>query len=167
MLADKIDKGPTYALGLTLASITFLLAFFFLPHRPTPWVYVVAVVLGISFSTQWVLPYAMMPDVIEYDEKLTGKRREGIYYGISNFLTKFAYALGVAVPGWALQWSAYIPNVEQTETALFGIRFFYAIIPAVAMLICVPILFRYPITRNSHDALRKELAASHDPKAGQ
>ena len=167
LLADKIDKGPTYALGLTLASTTFLLAFFFLPHHPTPWVYVVAVVLGISFSTQWVLPYAMMPDVIEYDEKMTGKRREGIYYGISNFLTKFAYALGVAVPGWALQWSGYIPNAAQTETALFGIRFFYAVIPAVTMLICVPILFRYPITRNSHDALRKEIAASHDPKVGQ
>jgi GPH family glycoside/pentoside/hexuronide:cation symporter len=166
-LADKINKGPTYALGLTLASITFLLAFFFLPHHPTPWVYVVAIVLGISFSTQWVLPYAMMPDVIEYDEKMTGKRREGIYYGLSNFLTKFAYALGIAVPGWALQWVGYIPNVEQTETALFGIRFFYAVIPAVAMLICVPILFRYPITRESHAALRKEIAASHDPEAGQ
>ena len=37
----------------------------------------------------------------------------------------------------------------------------------VIVLICVPILFRYPITRNSHDALRKEIAASHDPKAGQ
>jgi len=166
LLADRINKGPTYALGLTLASITFLLAFFFLPHRPTPWVYVVAIVLGIAFAAQWVFPYAMMPDVIEYDEKMTGKRREGIYYGISNFLTKFAYALGVAVPGWALDWFGYVPNAIQTETALFGIRFFYAVIPAIAMLICVPLLIRYPITKESHAALRKELDASRAPEAG-
>lgn len=167
LLADKINKGPTYALGLALASITFLLAFIFLPHHPTPWVYVVSIVLGISFSTQWVLPYAMLPDVIEYDEKMTGKRREGIYYGLSNFLTKFAYALGVAIPGWALGWFGYIPNMEQTEFTLFGIRFFYSVVPAIAMLICVPILFRYPITRESHALLRKELARSHASEVGQ
>ena len=126
--------------------------------------YVVAVLLGISFSAQWVIPFAMMPDVMEYDEKQTGKRREGIYYGLSNFLTKFSTALGVAVPGWALAWFGYVPNSVQTETALFGIRFFYAIIPAAAMLICVPILLRYPITRESHAALRKELAAAHQPE---
>lgn len=164
LLADKINKGPTYALGLALASITFLVAFFFLPHHPTPWVYAVSVVLGISFSTQWVLPYAMMPDVIEYDEKMTGKRREGIYYGLSNFLTKFAYALGVAVPGWALGWFGYVPNVEQGAMALFGIRFFYAVIPAIAMLLCVPLLLRYPITRQSHALLREELDQKHAPE---
>jgi GPH family glycoside/pentoside/hexuronide:cation symporter len=167
LLADRINKGPAYALGLTLASVTFLLAFFFLPHRPTPWVYVVAIVLGIGFSAQWVLPYAMMPDVIEYDEKMTGKRREGIYYGISNFLTKFSYALGVAVPGWALGWFGYVPNVAQTESTLFGIRFFYAVVPAIAMLICVPLLLRYPITRQSHAALREELMRGRGAEVSQ
>jgi glycoside/pentoside/hexuronide:cation symporter, GPH family len=157
LLADRINKGPAYALGLSTAALTFIMAFLFLPQEPTPWVYVVAVVLGISFSTQWVIPFAMMPDVIEYDEKLTAKRREGIYYGLNNFLNKFANALGVAVPGWALASFGYIPNAVQTEQALFGIRFFYAVVPAVAMLICVPILLRYPITRESHAALRQEL----------
>jgi GPH family glycoside/pentoside/hexuronide:cation symporter len=128
---------------------------------------VVAAVLGISFSTHWVLPYAMMPDVIEYDELATGERREGMYYGISNFLTKFAVALGVAVPGWALNWFGYVPNVEQTEQALFGIRFFYAIVPALAILFCVPILMNYPITKESHAALRKELAAQSAPEPSQ
>jgi GPH family glycoside/pentoside/hexuronide:cation symporter len=160
-LADKINKGPAYAFGLSLAALTFVLAFLFLPHEPTPWVYAVAVVLGISFSTQWVIPFAMMPDIMEYDEKLTGKRREGIYYGLNNFMSKFATALGVAVPGWALAWFGYVPNAVQTETALFGIRFFYAVVPALAMLICVPILLRYPITRETHAALRKELAERH------
>jgi glycoside/pentoside/hexuronide:cation symporter, GPH family len=165
LLADRINKGPTYALGLTLASLTFLLAFLFLPHEPTPWVYGVAVMLGISFSAQWVLPFAMLPDVIEYDEKLTGKRREGIYYGLNNFLSKFSNALGVAVPGWALAWYGYVPNAVQTESALFGIRFFYAVVPAVAMLICVPILLKYPITKESHAALLQELAAAQPAEA--
>lgn len=163
-LADRIDKGPAYALGLSVAAIGFIAAYFFLPHHATPWVYVVAVVLGAGFSAQWVLPYAMTPDVIEYDQKATGQRREGVYFGITNFMIKFAIALGTAVPGWALAAFGYVPNAVQTERALFGIRFFYAIVPAIVALLCVPLLLRYPITRRSHAALVAELGS--EPDAG-
>lgn len=158
LVSDKINKGPAYALGLAIVAVTFILTFFLAPSHPTPWIYLASVVLGLGFSAHWVIPYAIMPDVIEYDEKMTGERREGIYYGVTNFMQKFSVALGVAIPGWALNWFGYVPNAVQTEHALFGIRFFYAIIPAVAILICLPILARYPITRKSHAALTQELA---------
>jgi Na+/melibiose symporter-like transporter len=48
--------------------------------------------------------------------------------------------------------------VEQTAHALFGIRLFFAIVPAVVILISLPFLIWYPITRESHSALVKELA---------
>ena len=162
-LADRLDKGPAYALGMGLAAATFLLAFFLLPEQPTPWVYGVAVSLGIAFSTHWVIPYAMLPDVIEYDEKMTGERREGIYFGINNFLGKFSTALGTAVPGWALGWFGYVPNAVQTEQALYGIRLFYAAIPAAAILALIPLLIWYPITRKAHAQLRRELAEKNSP----
>jgi MFS family permease len=99
---------------------------FFFPTGPTPLIYVVAAVAGLGFSSQWVFPWSMLPDVIEYDEKMTGERREGVYYGLWAFLSKFTSALGVAVSGWALQLFGYVPNVEQTARALFGIRLFPA-----------------------------------------
>ena len=165
ILADKIGKGPAYALGMGLAAVTFLLAFFFLPQHATPWVYVVAVFLGIAFSTHWVIPYAMLPDVIEYDELLTGERREGIFFGLNNFLGKFSAALGAAVPGWALAWFGYVPNAVQAEHALWGIRLFYAVVPALVILVILPLLIWYPITSKSHAAVRMELAERKN-KAG-
>jgi len=157
LISDKINKGPTYALGLFIASVAVMTGFFF-PHQPTPLIYVVAIVAGIGFSTQWVCPWSMLPDVVEYDEKMTGERREGIYYGLWAFLTKFTGALGVAVSGWALGLFGYVPNVEQTARALFGIRLFFSIVPAVVILISLPFLIWYPITRKNHAALVKELA---------
>jgi GPH family glycoside/pentoside/hexuronide:cation symporter len=157
MISDRINKGPTYALGLFIASIAVMTGFF-LPHAPTPLIYVIAAVAGIGFSTQWVCPWSMLPDVVEYDEKITGERREGIYYGLWAFLTKFTSALGVAVSGWALGLFGYVPNVEQTSQALFGIRLFFSIVPAVVILISLPLLIWYPITRKSHAALVEELA---------
>jgi len=52
----------------------------------------------------------------------------------------------------------YVPNVEQTIRALFGIRFFFAVVPAVVILISLPFLIWYPITRKTHAALLQELA---------
>ena len=157
MISDKINKGPAYALGLFIASLAVISSFFF-SHEPTPLIYVVAAVAGMGFSAQWVCPWSMLPDVVEYDEKMTGERREGIYYGLWAFLTKFTSALGVAVSGWALDLFGYVPNAEQTIRALFGIRLFFAIVPAVVILISLPFLIWYPITRKSHAELVKELA---------
>jgi GPH family glycoside/pentoside/hexuronide:cation symporter len=158
LISDRINKGPTYALGLFIASVA-VIAGFFLPHAATPLIYVIAAIAGMGFSTQWVCPWSMLPDVVEYDEKMTGERREGIYYGLWAFLTKFTGALGVAVSGWALGLFGYVPNVEQTVRALFGIRFFFAIVPAVIILLSLPFLIWYPITRKKHAALVQELAA--------
>ena len=157
LVSDRINKGPAYALGLFIASLA-LISGFFLPHEPTPLIYVVAIVAGLGFSAQWVCPWSMLPDVIEYDEKMTGERREGVYYGLWAFLGKFTGAFGVAVSGWALGLFGYVPNMEQTAHALFGIRFFFAIVPAIVLLISLPFLIKYPITRQSHAALVKELA---------
>ncbi len=157
-ISDKINKGPAYALGLFIASLAIMTGFFF-PHEATPLIYLVAVVAGIGFSAQWVFPWSMLPDVVEYDEKLTGERREGIYYGLWAFLSKFTGALGVAVSGWALDLYGYVPNVEQTAHALFGIRLFFAIVPAAVILISLPFLIKYPITRQKHAELVAELAA--------
>jgi GPH family glycoside/pentoside/hexuronide:cation symporter len=157
LISDRINKGPAYALGLFIASVAVISAFF-LPKGTTPLIYVVAAVAGMGFSAQWVFPWSMLPDVVEYDEKMTGERREGIYYGLWAFLTKFTSALGVAVSGWALSLFGYVPNVEQTAHALFGIRLFFAVIPAVVILISLPLLIWYPITRKNHAELVRELA---------
>jgi len=157
LVSDRINKGPAYALGLFIASLA-IISSFFLPHGYTPLIYVVAAVAGLGFSAQWVFPWSMLPDVVEYDEKMTGERREGVYYGLWAFLTKFTGALGVAVSGWALGLFGYVPNVEQTAHALFGIRLFFSVVPAVVILFSLPFLIWYPITRKTHAALVKQLA---------
>jgi GPH family glycoside/pentoside/hexuronide:cation symporter len=160
LISDRINKGPAYALGLFIASLA-VISSFFLPRGATPLIYLIAVVAGMGFSAQWVLPWSMLPDVVEYDERMTGERREGIYYGLWAFLTKFTGALGVAVSGWALDLFGYVPNVEQTTRALFGIRLFFAIVPAAVILVSLPFLIWYPITRRKHAELVKELADRH------
>ncbi len=157
----KLSKGPAYALGLAIASVAILVAFF-LPAGPTPIIYGVAFVAGIGFSAQYVFPWSMIPDVIEVDQAITGERHEGIYFGINSFLGKLTGALGIAASGWALKLYGYVPNVAQTDHALFGIRFFFSVVPVIAFAIALPLLIWYPINRKNHAVLSEKVVKIYD-----
>ncbi len=157
-VSQRINKGPSYALGLFIAALA-VGASFLLPPSPSPALYVIAFLAGLGFSAQWVFPWSMLPDVIESDQLLTGERREGVYYGVWAFLTKFTNAFGIAVSGWALKLFGYVPNIDQTEQARLGIRLFFGPVPALVLILSLPLLIWYPITRASHARLRAQLEA--------
>jgi GPH family glycoside/pentoside/hexuronide:cation symporter len=158
-LSDKINKGPAYALGLGIACLAVVTTFF-LPQGPSPVIYVIAAVAGMGFSANFVCPWSMLPDVIEYDELQTGERREGVYYGMWAFCAKLADALGIAISGWSLSLFGYVPDVAQTHTALLGIRLFFGVVPVILILAGLPLLIWYPITRASHAEVRAQLGAA-------
>ena len=157
MLSDRWNKGPAYALGLAIGGLA-LAATFLLPHEPTGWVYLIAVVAGIGFSANWVFPWAMVPDVVEYDRMETGEHRGGMYYGVWGLAVKVSEALGITATGWVLQLYGYAPNVEQSARTLFGMRLFFGPVPLVFFALALPLLIWFPITRASHAEMRRRLA---------
>ncbi len=162
-VSGRIGKAKTYALGIGIACAALLVAFV-LPSGAGLPIYLVAAVAGLGFSSQWVCPHSMIPDCIEYDELATGERREGIYYGMNGMAGKVTGALGSAICGWGLSLTGYVENAVQTPTALLGIRVMFALLPAILLLICVPLLIKYPITRESHAKVVEELKARREAK---
>jgi len=156
MVSERLNKGPAYAAGLALGGLA-VAGTFLLPHQPTVWVYVIAVIAGIGFSAQWVFPWAMVPDVVAYDRLATGEHRGGMYYGVWGLATKVSDALGIAASGWVLQLFGYVPNVAQSAHTLLGIRLFFGPVPAVFFALALPLLVWYPITRASHAEMRRRL----------
>ena len=156
-VANRLGKAKTYALGITIACAFLVLWFFIPPQQNVIVYYVIAAIIGLGFSSQWVCPHSMMPDVIEYDELRTGERREGVYFGMNAMVGKVTGALGTAICGWGLKLTGYVENAVQTPTALMGIRVLFAVIPAVLLFICVPLLMKYPVTRESHAEVVRQL----------
>jgi GPH family glycoside/pentoside/hexuronide:cation symporter len=155
-ISRKIDKGPAYAFGMLVGGAAVVLTFF-LPHQPTPLIYVIAILAGFGFSAQWIFPWSMVADVSDYDRVETGQQRSGVYYGIWGLATKISEALALAAVGWILTGFGYVPNVEQTPNALLGIRLFFGLVPALCIFVALPLLFKFPITRASHAAVRARL----------
>jgi glycoside/pentoside/hexuronide:cation symporter, GPH family len=155
-LAKRMNKGPAFAIGLGIAGLA-MLSSFLLPHHPTPLIYVVAFVAGAGFSANWVFPWSMVPDVVEFDELECGETRSGMFYGVWGFTSKLTAALAIAISGWVLQLSGYIANTEQSTRTLTSIKIFFGVVPAAVFAIAFPLLFLYPITQKSHAEVLKKL----------
>jgi GPH family glycoside/pentoside/hexuronide:cation symporter len=157
-VSRKMDKGPAYALGMLVGGAAVILTFF-LPHESTGLIYLIAILAGFGFAAQWIFPWAMVADVADYDRAATGEQRSGMYYGVWGLVTKVSEALALVTVGWILTGFGYVPNVEQTSQALLGIRLFFGLIPAAIIFVALPLLFKFPITRQSHAAIRAKLDA--------
>jgi len=51
----------------------------------------------------------------------------------------------------------YVPNVTQTEHALFGIRLGSSIFPAILLALVIVCLFAYPITKSLNQKIQDDL----------
>lgn len=129
--------------------------------------------IGTQSAVGTFLLPAMGADTIDYDELLTGKRREAQFGSFWAILPKFVSIPGSSIPIAALAAVGYMPNEAQNEVVLFTIRFLVAIFPAAFFVIALTILLRYPITEAVHEEIRAALAAhrrgetARDPVTGR
>ena len=61
----------------------------------------------LSNSTPYMIPYSMLPDVIEEDELKTGKRREGVYFGFFTISLKLSVTMALSFINFALSAAEY------------------------------------------------------------
>ena len=113
---------------------------------------------GIGVAAAHVIPWSILPDAIEWDELKTGKRHEGMFYSLITLMRKIATSIALPLALLLLEATGYVPNaVQQPSSALRGIRILAGPIPAA--LLCAGIVFAifYPLGREEHAAVRREL----------
>lgn len=165
-MAQKLDKRRTFVVNCIWWSILLLLLFFVKPEQAVL-VFILAALAGLGIATVYVIPWAMIPDIIEDDEVKTGQRREGTYYALVSFFQKLGTGAALWVMGQAFEIAGYVnprPGQEQPEqpdSAVFAIQLFMSIIPAFLLFVAVLFALRYPISRERHRALLAELEISN------
>lgn len=172
-VSKRFGKKVVYFMGMSLWIIAEIGLFFLQPGQ-TALLYGLAVLAGFGVSTAYLIPWSMIPDVIELDELQTGQRREGIFYGFMVLLQKVALAIGLFLVGITLQKSGFMESVSgqpapvQPESALFAIRLLIGPIPTVLLLVGLVLAYFYPITREVHAEIllklneKKEMQRSLD-----
>jgi GPH family glycoside/pentoside/hexuronide:cation symporter len=162
-IAASIGKKPAWLLSMLINTAAFMGVYFL--GSGDEWIYGILVVAsGIGFGATLTLPSSLQADVIDYDEMVSGKRREGQYVGMWSVAKKLSAAVGVGTGLAVLGMVGYVPNVEQSETVKWVIRSFYALIPSICNLAAIAIALFYPLSGEIH---RKIIDAIDALKVGR
>jgi Na+/melibiose symporter-like transporter len=97
--------------------------------------------------------------VIDYDEYLTGERKEGAYFAAWYFVSKSAYGVMLMVTGFALSAAGFVPNVEQNDETILMMRFLYGGVPFIVYLIGAYLLLRFSFNEMEHKQVVAEMEA--------
>ena len=123
---------------------------------------------GIGFAGGTYLIPMMNGDVIDYDEHLSGLRREGMYAGVNSLICKPAISIANAIFPIMLQWFGYdssLPLASQSSLAVFGIRFSWVSISALLLLICAVLIGKfYALDGSKWASIKADLALAHEQK---
>lgn len=102
-LAPWVGKRRLYSWAIFAIAALFPLFFFIgrvpLPITPSVQAVVLMALVGIPLSALYMLPNPLIADCVDYDELMTGKRREAMYYGVQNILQNAAMAFSTVVLG--------------------------------------------------------------------
>jgi glycoside/pentoside/hexuronide:cation symporter, GPH family len=149
-VCQKVGKKVTYFMG-TIIWILAGTGLFFVQPGQLSMMYALAILVGFGVSTAYLIPWSMLPDVIELDELQTGQRREGVFYGFITFLQKIGLAIGQLITSYTLELSGFQAGATtQKPAVLDAVRFLIGPLPAIALLFGLFLAYLYPITKEVH-----------------
>ena len=147
-LSSKYGKKEVSTFGVLIAGIVYLVGYML--KFDNPWYFIIMYAVsqfGLSFCN--MLTYANISDVSDYHEILTGKREDGVIYGLYSFARKIGQALAGGLGGFALSLIGYnsIASVQTVEV-VNGIYSLSTLFPAICYIVTGLIfIFGYPLTK--------------------
>ncbi|MEL6814284.1 MAG: MFS transporter, partial [Cyanobacteria bacterium J06598_3] len=150
-LSKRIGKKRLYYLGSAIW-IPVQAALFFLQPGQANLLFGLCVLASFGVAVAYMIPWSILPDVIDYDELKTGRRQEGTFYAFMTLLQKLGLAGGLFLVGAALKASGFVnvlpgePLPPQPDSAIQAIRLFMGPVPLLFVICAAILVFFYPLT---------------------
>ena len=158
LISKRISKKSCYNIGMSIFTIAILLFFFLGEQLGIGFAFIIMGIAGTGLSTNYVMPYALVPDIIEYDYSKTKIRREGIFYGTWTFANKIGHALAFLTSNIIFTIINYNPDDSMvTSMEKFGIKLLCGPVPAFFFIMGIIILSFYPINKEFYNNILNKI----------
>jgi GPH family glycoside/pentoside/hexuronide:cation symporter len=129
-------------------------------------IFVLAAFAGLAAGCGGTLGPSVQGDVIDYDEYMTGERKEGSYFAAWNFVYKSALGVMLLLTGFVLDFAGFVPNVEQTMQVKIAMVSLYGLFPLVCYTIGAILFSRFKLDESAYETIRIELDARRAQASG-
>lgn len=104
------------------------------------WFFLSTAAAGVFLGGASVMGPSVLAEVIDYDEQLTGERKEGVYASIFALVGKGGGAFVTMLIGGLLSWIGYVANEVPDDSVRTGLLYTFAGVPAVACVVAAWVL---------------------------
>jgi GPH family glycoside/pentoside/hexuronide:cation symporter len=133
-------------IGLVLAAATNCLRFFFPTNLPV--LLITGLFGGVGMTSIVMMNHFFILQCVEYGERKTGIRVEGIPASICSFSGKMGNGLASAGVGMLMAAGGYVSTAAtQPEGAVMSIRLLYSIIPAAICVVMIIVLHFFNVEK--------------------
>ncbi|ENK5078564.1 MFS transporter, partial [Klebsiella variicola] len=150
----NIDKVKGFKLSMALEAV-LLIAMYFVPAGNVAAIFTLVIIINIIQLAATPLQWSMLSDIIDAEEKRSGKKLSGIVFSTNLFAIKLGIAIGGALVGYLLAWGDYVGGAaQQSASALQMIKLLFTLFPGVLVALLIVIMNRYSLDdkRLSHMA---------------
>ena len=156
--AKHWNKRLAYIIGVSFWAVVMIVLILVTPQTPFWIIMILCIMAGIGVSAAQVLPWAIIPDAIEWDEWMTFERHEGMFYSLITLLGKIGNSIAGPASLLVLQATGYQAGAAvQPDSALLGIRLVIGPIPALLLVGGIVFALFYPLSREQHHKIVEEL----------
>ncbi|MBA7706204.1 Isoprimeverose transporter [subsurface metagenome] len=158
----KLGSKKGYFIALCILFISFIPLLFISDFNSA---LIVIIISGIGFGGLLFFTTLLIADVIDEDELKTGVRREGSFFGPTNFfmrITSIFSILTISLVFTSAGWEEYSPNPG--VNVIFGLRLLMAVFPMIAAGILGLCIIFYPLSKNKVLEIKIEMANLHQKK---
>ena len=143
MMSQKMGKKNAFLVSQGISIIGYLMLWFlFIPGKPYLFLFALPF-FSFGIGSLFTLMMSMTSDIIDIDELNTGKRREGVFGAIYWWMVKFGFAIAGLLTGAIMSLVGFVPDTENSELAVTGIRLFYSGLPILGTLGAMWIMRNY------------------------
>ena len=163
--AKHWNKRLAYIIGVSFWAVVMIVLILVTPETPFWVIMILCVMAGIGVSAAQVLPWAIIPDAIEWDEWMTFERHEGMFYSLITLLGKIGNSIAGPASLLVLEATGYQAGAAvQPDSALLGIRLVIGPIPAVLLVGGIVFALFYPLSREQHHKIVEELQVRREAR---
>lgn len=122
--------------------------------------------IGMGLSGSLYIIDLVVADIVDEDEIATGMRREAGFYGVNAFVLRFSnilVILAISTVFSTVGWATFDPSVDPSQVA-FGLRVLIFVFPAIALLIAILAIYKYPLHGEKLKEVKEKLEEIHEQK---
>ena len=155
-LAKKFGKRNVF-LASSLLSGFFFICLYLPAANNLTMIYAFNILAKMAYAPAVPLLWTMLADTADYSEWKTGRRSTGLVFSAATFAQKAGWGIGGALAGWMLAIFKFTPNIEQTATAITGIKLMISVIPGILYMSCAILLYFYTIDHETCVVIKTDL----------